>query len=230
MSDPRSENSNLPDVSDVPGQDGLSDDSLQSVHAQMLREKPEPKDGFSPIPILLLLIFSGLIVFGGIYMARYSAGFNALAFNETVRPDDVGEGGEGEAPPAPDPLVVGKRLYTQNCVACHQATGQGLPGVFPPLVASEWVLGSEQSPIRVVLHGLGGEIEVLGVSYNSIMPAFGPSTLNWGDGDIAAVLSYIRQEWGNAADPVSPETVAAVRAETADRTTAWTAAELDAFK
>jgi mono/diheme cytochrome c family protein len=115
-------------------------------------------------------------------------------------------------------------------VACHQATGQGLPGAFPPLADSEWVLGPEQRLIRIVLHGLGGEIEVIGATYNGIMPAFGPSTLSWSDDEIAAVLSYVRQEWGNAADPVSPETVAAVRAETADRTTAWTVAELDAYK
>lgn len=230
MSDPKSENPNLPDASDIPGQDGLSDDSLQSVHAQMLREKSEPTEGSSPIPIVLLLIllfiFSGLIFFGGIYMTRYSAGFSALAFDETVHP---GEGGEGETPPPPDPLVVGKRLYTQNCVVCHQATGQGLASVFPPLEGSEWVLGPEQRPIRIVLHGLGGEIEVKGVTYNSIMPAYGPSTLDWSDEDIAAVLSYVRQEWGNAADPVSPETVAAVRAESADRSAAWTAAELNAL-
>jgi mono/diheme cytochrome c family protein len=229
MSDPKPENPNLPDASDIPGQDGLSDDNLQSVHAQMLREKSEPREGASPVPIVLLLlllfVFSGLIFFGGIYMARYSAGFSALAFDETVHP------GEGEAIDVqpPDPLVVGSRLYTQNCVVCHQATGQGLPPVFPPLVDSEWVTGSERRLIRILLHGLGGEIVVKGVTYNGIMPAFGPSTLNWSDEDIAAVLSFIRQEWGNAADPVSPETVAAVRAETADRTAAWTAAELNSL-
>jgi mono/diheme cytochrome c family protein len=230
MSDPKSENPNLPDASDIPGQDGLSDDRLQSVHAQMLREKSEPGEGSSPIPVvlrlLLLFIFSGLIFFGGVYMTRYSAGFSALAFDETVRP---GEGGEGEAASAADPLVVGKRLYSQNCVVCHQPTGQGLASVFPPLAGSEWVLESEQRPIRILLHGLGGEIEVEGVTYNGIMPAYGPSTLNWSDKDIAAVLSYVRQEWGNSADPVSPETVAAVRAETADRTVAWTPAELNAL-
>jgi len=225
MSDPRSENSNPPTVPAGSGPDEFSDESLQSIHAQLLREKPEPEDGFSPIPIFLLLIFSGLIFFGGIYMAKYSAGFSPLAFNELAHP---GEGTEPRLPP--DPLVVGKRLFTQNCVACHQATGQGLPGVFPPLVGSEWVLGSEQLPIRVVLHGLGGEIEVLGVTYNSAMPAFGPSTLNWSDSEIAAVLSYIRQEWGNSADPIFEEAVAAIRAESADRTTAWTASELETFK
>jgi mono/diheme cytochrome c family protein len=206
------------------GPDKFSDENLQNIHAQLLREKPEPEEGFSPIPIFLLLIFSGLIFFGGIYMANYSAGFSPLAFNELAHP---GEGTEARLPP--DPLVVGKRLFTQNCVACHQATGQGLPGVFPPLVGSDWVIGSEQRPIRIVLHGLTGEIEVNGVTYNGVMPAFGPSTLNWNDSEIAAVLSYIRQEWGNSADPVSEETVAAIRAETADRTTAWTAPELENF-
>jgi mono/diheme cytochrome c family protein len=227
MSDPESENFNLPNASDRPRPIELSDDSLQSIHAQMLREKPEPKEGFSPIQIFLLLIFCGLIFFGGIYMAKYSAGFSALAFNETIHPDEAGEGG---VPSGPNPLVLGKRLFTRYCAPCHQVTGQGMPSVFPPLVDTEWVLGSEQRLIRIVLHGLEGEIEVNGASFVGAMPAFGPSSLNWSDEQIAAVLSYIRQGWGNAADSVAPETVAAVKAETAARTTAWTATELEDFK
>ena len=98
MSDPRSENSNPPMVPTGSGPDEFSDESLQSIHAQLLREKPEPEEGFSPIPIFLLLVFSGLIFFGGIYMAKYSAGFSPLAFNELAHP---GEGTEPRLPPDP---------------------------------------------------------------------------------------------------------------------------------
>jgi len=227
MSDPTSENSNLPNESGHAEGNDLSGDRLQSVHAQLLREKPEPREGSSPIPLFLLFLFTGLISFGAVYISRYSAGFNALVYDETIRPC---EQRESEATAGPDPLVLGKRLFTQNCVVCHQATGEGIPSVFPPLADSEWVLGSEQRPIRILLHGLGGEVDVNGVRYIGAMPAFGPSTLDWSDGDIAAVLSYIRQEWGNTADPVVPGSVAAVRAETTDRTTAWTAAELDTYR
>lgn len=226
MSDPNSENTGPRARSNGSG-DEFSDTHLQSVHAQLLREKPEPKEGFSPIPIFLLFVFSGLIFFGGVYMAKYSGGFSALAFDETVH---KAHGEVAEAPAGPDPLVLGKRLYTQNCLACHMDSGMGLPPVFPPLAGSEWVLGSEQRPIRIVLHGLGGEIEVKGAVYNGVMPSYGPTGLNWSDTELASVLTYVRQEWGNDAPPVLPETVAEVRAATAGRTAPWTAAELEEFK
>ena len=225
MSDPQSERADPRPASEGPGRE-LSDAQLQSVHAQLLREKPEPREGFSPIPIFLLFIFSGLIFFGGVYMAEFSAGFNALVFDETVH---LARGGSAEPPPPPDPLVLGKRLYIQNCVACHQLSGMGLAPVFPPLVKTDWVVGSEQRPIRVLLHGLAGEIEVNGVTYNGVMPAFGPTSVNWSDAQIAAVLTYIRQEWGNEAPLVLPETVTEVRAATAGRTAAWTQAELEPY-
>jgi mono/diheme cytochrome c family protein len=224
MSDSEKVNPNPLNASKMQGQNELSDDSLQRVHAQILRDKPEPKEGFSPIPIFLLFIFSALIFFGGIYMAKYSAGFSALAFNETVH---RGRHGESQAPSPPDPLVLGKRWFTEQCKLCHQATGQGIPMAFPPLVGSDWLLGSEEIPIRIVLNGLIGEIEVNGATFNSLMPPLGAV---FDDAQIAQVLSYVRQEWGNAAEPVLPETVAAIRAKTADRTTNWTAAELEEFK
>ncbi|MEZ5276190.1 MAG: cytochrome c [Opitutaceae bacterium] len=223
MSDSRSENAasrRAPDNSDR----AVADSQLQTVHAQLMREKPEPQEGFSPIPIFLLFVFSGLIFFGGVYMAEFSGGFNALAFNETVH---MGRGESAEPPPPPDPVAMGKRLFTQNCVACHQVTGLGLPPVFPPLAGSEWVLGSEQRTIRILLNGLSGELVVEGNTYNGVMPAFGPSSVNWSDDQIASVLTYIRQEWGNDAPPVLPATVAEVRAATAGRTTSWTQAELE---
>ena len=221
MSDQETVNPNSPNAPENQRPNELSDDRLQIIHAQILRENPEPMEGFSPAPIFFLLIFCALIFFGGVYIAKYSAEFSALAFDETVHP------GEDEAPTAPDPLVLGKRWYTENCVACHQITGQGIPGAFPPLVGSDWILGAEGVPIRIVLNGLMGEIDVNGATYNSIMPPLGAL---FDDAKVAQVLSYVRQEWGNTAEPVLPETVAAVRAETAERTTPWTAAELEAFK
>lgn len=226
MSDPNSENTGSRAPTNGSG-DELSDTHLQSEHAQLLREKPEPKEGFSPIPIFLLFVFSGLLFFGGVYMAKYSGGFSALAFDETV---ERAHGEVAEAPAGPDPLVLGKRLYTQNCLACHMESGLGLPPVFPPLVDSEWVTGSDQASIRIAMFGLSGEIEVKGATYNGVMPAYGSTGLNWSDTEIAAVLTYVRQAWGNEAAPVLPETVAEVRTATAGRATPWTAPELEEFK
>lgn len=207
-------------------QPGASDESLQEVHATLLREKPEPGEGTVPIPLLLLALISGLVFFAGVYLGRYSGGFDPLVYNE-----DVQGGGDSVsgAAVAADPVVVGKRLFAQNCVTCHQATGQGLPGVYPPLAGSDWVNGSEEALVRILIHGLGGPVTVNGATYNGAMPAFGPLGSNWKDDRIAAVLTYIRQDWGNKGAPVTKETVARIRAATGDRKKAWTAAELAEF-
>lgn len=110
-------------------------------------------------------------------------------------------------------LDAGAKAYAVACVACHQANGEGIPSVYPPLVESEWVSGSETRLIAILLHGLTGPITVKGVPYPGIpMPAFAEgSTFNWSDEQIADVLTYIRHSWGNAAAPVAVENVTALR-------------------
>lgn len=205
-------------------QPGASDASIQSVHAQLLREKPEPKEGFSPIPIVLLFVFSSLIFFCGIYMEKYSGGFRPLVYNENVHPS------EAAAAPAPakpiDPMVLGGRVFTQNCQACHQATGEGLPGAFPPLAKSEIALGKEDRVIRIVLYGLSGPVEVEGKTFNGAMPAWG-ATLS--DEQISAVLTYVRNSWGNKAAPISVDKVKEIHKATSGRGKPWTIQELDPF-
>lgn len=102
----------------------------------------------------------------------------------------------------------GKAAYA-TCMACHQANGQGLPGVFPPLAESEWVNGPAENLIRIQLRGLMGEITVKGVKYNSVMPPNAAMT----DQQIADVLTYIRSNFGNKADAVTPEMVKKYRDE-----------------
>jgi mono/diheme cytochrome c family protein len=131
---------------------------------------------------------------------------------------------------AVDPVAAGKKLYA-TCATCHQTSGKGLPNVYPPLAASEWVTGSEERLIRILLHGLNGPLTVAGKQYNGAMPAFGPGGgYNWSDDKIAHVLTYIRQEWGNAASSIAPEKVTAVRTQgAAGRAKPWTQAELEAI-
>jgi mono/diheme cytochrome c family protein len=119
-------------------------------------------------------------------------------------------GGEAAAPD-------GEAIYSARCVACHQATGLGLAGAFPPLAESEWVVGIPERPVGIVLHGLQGAIEVKGVPYQGVMPAFKDQL---SDGEIAAVVSYVRRSFGNDAPVVSAETVATVRGATEGRTEA----------
>jgi len=128
---------------------------------------------------------------------------------------------------AKEQLPDGKQVFSTTCAACHQATGEGVPGVYPPLAGSEWVNGEEAKVVRIVLNGVTGPIEVAGETFNSMMPPWGP-TLK--DADIAAVLTYVRSTWGNKGAPVTAATVASIRAATASRTTPWTAAELAAVK
>jgi mono/diheme cytochrome c family protein len=123
-------------------------------------------------------------------------------------------------------VAAGEGVYMQNCVACHQPDGRGLPNVFPPMVGSEWVTGDPEILLRIILNGQQGPVDVAGVTYEGAMPPW--ATLS--DEDIAAVASYIRQLDENEAGAVTPDQVATVRAATADRTTPWTAEELQALE
>jgi mono/diheme cytochrome c family protein/glucose/arabinose dehydrogenase/lysophospholipase L1-like esterase len=110
-----------------------------------------------------------------------------------------------------------------HCATCHQANGLGLDPAFPPLVGTPWVTGDVERLTKITLHGLHGAIEVNGKVYDPAkgvppMTPFG-SLLN--DEEIAAVLTYIRNSWGNKADPVLPETVKKVRAATQGHSGFW---------
>lgn len=115
----------------------------------------------------------------------------------------------------------GKRLYS-NCMSCHQANGRGLPPVYPPLRASEIVLGDPETLVKIVMHGLEGKITVDGQLYNQVMPAAPLRT----DDEIAAVLTYVRSAWGNSASAVDAALVAKVLEETKGRNRSFTSREL----
>ncbi|MCO4747531.1 MAG: cytochrome c [Proteobacteria bacterium] len=104
-------------------------------------------------------------------------------------------------------MALGEEVYKETCAACHQANGEGVAGTFPPLKGAGGYYGDPQNHAKIIVHGLAGEISVLGVTYNSAMPPQG--TLN--DIEIAAVATYERNSWGNADGNVTPEDVAAIR-------------------
>ena len=169
------------------------------------------------------MIFAGILVFwGGFHLASNSGGFKADVYNPET-------GGAAAGPAAPlDPKVVGKRLFTQNCAVCHQGSGMGVAGQFPPLVGSEWVVGGDwvgdNHLVKVLLAGMQGPVQVKGQSYNNAMPPWAQLK----DSDIAGILTYIRSEWGNNAPPITEEFVAKVRAST-DRKDPWTQKDLKAI-
>ena len=124
-----------------------------------------------------------------------------------------------------DRRVIGEQLYhgAAQCASCHQPDGMGIPGAYPPLAGSPWVTGDPDRLIRVALHGVGGQIEIRGESYDSEMPGRG---LFLDDDQMAATLTYVRQAWGNAAGPVSADQVRALRDAHAGRREVWPADQL----
>lgn len=199
----------------------MQDADMQDVHAQLMREKNEPEEGFSPVPIFLLFIFAALCFWGGVYLIQYSGDFRWDVYDPEWDP-------AADAAPRPEvPLFDrGAKVFRGQCAQCHQANGQGVPGAFPPLVASKWVTGNEERLARILINGLNGPIEVNGNTYNGNMPAFGPNGLNLKAKDIAGVLTYIRQEWGNAAADVTVEAMEGYMDSYGSRGTPWTATEL----
>ncbi|MDI1320657.1 MAG: cytochrome c [bacterium] len=200
-----------------------TDDSIQQVHAQLQKTKPEKTGGYPLLPLGILGLMCAAVFFGSIYLAHNSIRFDPLVYNEHASRDKPGA-------QKIVPLTraqLGKKVFDVTCIACHQANGLGLPGQYPPLAGSEWATGSEERVIRIVLHGLNGPIKVEGKDFNNVMAPLGEALK---DEQIANAISYVRASWGNNAPEVTPEAVAKVRAETAGRKTYWTAAELEQVK
>lgn len=101
----------------------------------------------------------------------------------------------------------GKKVYDSVCLVCHMADGTGVPGMYPPLIQTEWVTGDKERLIQITLQGLSGKIEVNGITYNNIMP---PNS-HLSDKEIADVLTYIRQSFGNDAGEITIGEVQKVR-------------------
>lgn len=156
------------------------------------REEDDPSERERPIPTLVALITLVVVLSGAAY----------ILLSDPFGPGDLGDRRTlaDLRAPAPGAPADGKTVFSANCVACHQATGKGLPGVFPPLDGSEWVLGDERILANILLHGVSGEITVAGATYKGAMPAF----KRLSNAELAAVASYVRAEWSNKAAAIAP--------------------------
>jgi mono/diheme cytochrome c family protein len=127
--------------------------------------------------------------------------------------------------PKPDAAMMerGKAVYARTCIACHQPTGAGLPPVFPPLAGSEWIAKGASIAVRNIVNGMQGPVTVKGTTYNSMMPP----VAGLSDKDIADVVTYVNNSFGNSGPAVSEGEVSAIKAKYADRKTPWTAAEYE---
>jgi mono/diheme cytochrome c family protein len=196
------------------------DHDVDALHAPILREKTEPREGREPISVGLVLVYLALLGWGGWYLGMYGA-----SFDPRVLPSE-GLGSRSGEPVASAPRPPRGEVLYNACSACHQRDARGLPGQYPPLAGSERLNGEPGIPIRIVLDGFNGPMQAGSVRYDSPMPPFRDQL---SDEQIAAVLSFERSHFGNVAAEVPVELVARVRAETAARRRPWTAAELDAL-
>ena len=200
------------------------DPSLPPLPSEsVLREREEPRSGTAPEPFWLVPLAAALFFWGALYLFLFSGGFQGDVFDEEAGLYGPGAaGGESAGATAAetrDPVArveLGRRIYNINCAICHQPDGRGLPGQYPPLAGSEIVLGAEgygeNHLAHIVLDGLVTPVTVHGMAFNGIMVPW-KEVLD--DAQIAAVLTYVRQAWGNAAPPVTPQAVAAARAASA---------------
>ena len=193
---------------------------------KLANEKKEPIEGsslkFINVPIVLLALLLG---FGVTYLAlrtnkvTMEEGDSRTVTVAAPKPEIEGELGL---------MAKGKQIFTTTCQACHQASGVGIPSVFPPLAGSEWVKGSPKRMVAIVLHGIQSDITVEGQKFQGVMPPF-KSQLH--PEDIAAVVSYVRQSFGNTAGVISADLVKQVVKETESRTASWAGeAELNTQK
>lgn len=180
-------------------------------HKAQARERFEPEENHeTPFPMPMLLLVAAITLFGFGYFLLFTGDGKINGGDQRTAVAYV----DPSVEKAPD----GEALFQQNCATCHQPTGMGVKGSFPPLVDSEWLLKTEEIPIMIVLKGLQGEINVKGETYNGQMIALG-AMLN--DEKLAAVLTYARSAWGNNAPAITPETVAQIREKYAAQKTAW---------
>lgn len=176
------------------------------------REHKEPHEHNGALPGYVAGLVIALMLFGIVYLWRTTIS----------APPEWGDGRTAEELQGPSGdsagSVDGSAIFSARCAACHQATGAGLPGVFPPLAGSEWVQGDSQTLAAAVLHGINGQLTVKGQVYAGVMPSFAAQL---SDAELSAVLTHIRKSWGNHAAPVSVDLVARVRKATATRTESY---------
>lgn len=177
-------------------------DRILSMHEQSVREMEEPRDGMSPTPVSFLLMCFVLTAWGGYYIADNPGNWSGTEYN--TKPANA----VSTAPAVKeDPMVLGQQIFNV-CAQCHQSSGVGVAGSYPPLVASDYVTGDPARFSAILLNGLKGPLVVNGVTYSGEMPAWRDL---YSDEELAAVMTYVRNSWGNKASPLTQEIVAKVR-------------------
>jgi mono/diheme cytochrome c family protein len=168
----------------------------------------EPSVSHSTVPIWIIVLTLLLLFLGMVYFDHHSGWFDAQVYGPYASTEELElyQPKSGEAAL----LARGKAHYDQVCGLCHGVDGLGKPGQAPPLAGSEWVntKGFERLT-HIPLAGVSGQLSVKGQMWSLSMPAMGAAM---SDDDLAGVLSYIRNSWGNKGGPVTADEVKAARA------------------
>jgi mono/diheme cytochrome c family protein len=186
-------------------------------------EPAEPRAAHTAAPVWLFVVFIGLLYWAMIYFDQHSAWADPQVYipyhsaAELALYQPKTEGGN----------ELGKQYYDNVCALCHNNDGTGKPNQAPPFVGSDWAVGNPNQMIRIPLAGLSGSVKVKDQEWNLSMPAMGAAMT---DEQLAAVLTYIRQSWGNKASAITADQVKAVRSQVGNRTQPWTAAELNSVQ
>ncbi len=185
----------------------------------------ETAAGKGTVPVWLMVLFFMLLYGALVFFDRYSGWFDGEVYTPYVSLADLQACQPSSGGPS---LERGRAVYDNICGLCHNPDGKGRPGQAPPFVGSEWALGNPGHMIRIPLWGLSGPVQVAGQDYSTLptMPAMGAAL---SDDDLAAVLTYIRQSWGNKGTAVTAEQVKAVRTQVGNRTQPWTPEQLKAL-
>jgi mono/diheme cytochrome c family protein len=212
------------------GMDYGESSDVHQVHAAIQREKREPRVGLEPLSIWLIAVYGLAIFFGGAYLGRFSGNFSGDSLDPALIPHAKTQGPNGPGGGQTTELSQvdrGKKIFSANCAVCHQPNGLGAAGQgYPPLAGSEYVNGGTRRVGMIVLKGLQGPLTVKGQSFGTAVLQPWDKTLT--DAKIADVLTYIRQEWGNKAGPVTAAQIAGLRKELASHPDSFVEADLKA--
>ena len=206
--------------------------NLDRLHPAVKRENADVGSGTEQAPMWVIFLGFIVAIIAGGQLGPNVGGFDFNVSNPfaTARIPDP-RPMEGDAGAALDPLQLAMKKGSATyalCGGCHQGSGMGVPGMFPPLAGSDWVTGGTERNIRVVLHGLSGPIKVSGANFAAPAP-MPPQGAVLSDQDVANVLTFVRNSWGNKGSLVTKEMVAAVREKEKGRAAPWTGAELEPF-
>jgi len=202
-------------------------EKLLEISASQARENQISETGMEPVSLWVFLASAIVLLIGG---GVLGAGGKLFSYNPHpegyTRPDFASDADTG---PTIGPIVEaltkrGKNIYAK-CSGCHGSTGSGDGNQYPPLAGSEWVTGNTARLAQIILNGLSGPIDVAGKTYNGNMPAQAPLTA----AELAAVMTYIRNEFNDVGDVVSVEQAAsAIKVYESRPQGAITVKELDA--